>query len=373
MSFNPTVMDQLLNLIQLPPKYSDIHIEEREPVMLMGPGGWSEADLDIAAPFEDASMEELVSVLTNKAMTYEQLRAHVSQHGELGRAMDLRSCRLRTSFYSVEGGSKLAISLRRQPLVPTPLSELGLSHNVRACLSARSGLLLVTGPTGSGKTTSIAAMVDHINANRAAHIITIEDPIEFTHPRKKGLVSPKEVGSADGPDYATILKASMRHRPQVLVVGEIRDRETAELVFQAGESGHLVLATMHSSSAIGSLHKLLSWFPEEFNQRALLLSQILRGVVTQALVPTADRGEWLLATEHFFNNSEQVADIIKSPMSWSELAKLMDAPDKPEHRSMNQSLAALVKQGVVTTEDALAVSQARLNLQERLGSLAMSD
>lgn len=166
----------------------------------------------------------------------------------IDRPFVLTACRLRCNVYRLSCGEKVSISIRRLPLQPMSLEKIGLPSYIKTMLEANKGIILVTGPTGSGKTTTIASMLDHINATRSSHIITIEEPIEYELKRKQSIVSQKKVPT-DTASFSSGLREALRQKPDVLMVGEIRDFDTADTVLHAGESGHLVLSTMHTNSA----------------------------------------------------------------------------------------------------------------------------
>ncbi|WP_310309664.1 type IV pilus twitching motility protein PilT [Hydrogenophaga laconesensis] len=154
------------------------------------------------------------------------------------------------------------LSVRRIPTETPNLAKQGLPSVIRVLLDSPSGLILVSGPTGSGKTTTMAAMVDAINDMRASHVVTVEDPIEYLFTRNRSVFSQREVG-VDCGSFLDGVRAALRQRPDVIVIGEIRDRETAEQAFVAGESGHLVIGTLHASSAVGTVGKMLSFFKDD--------------------------------------------------------------------------------------------------------------
>jgi twitching motility protein PilT len=201
--------------------------------------------------------------------------------------------------YSVEGVSRFRVNLYLQrgsygaafraiPHTIKPLDELGVPETVGRFASLHRGLVLVTGPTGSGKTTTLAALLDLANRSRSAHIVTIEDPIEFLHDHKRSLVNQREVG-VDTESFSTALKHALRQDPDIILVGELRDLETTSTALTAAETGHLVLATLHTQSAAQTIDRIIDIFPPHQQQQVRAqLSTALQAVVTQALVPRAD-------------------------------------------------------------------------------------
>ncbi|MGZ5799885.1 MAG: type IV pilus twitching motility protein PilT, partial [Burkholderiaceae bacterium] len=280
----------------------------------------------------------------------------------------LTECRLRCNVYRMASGAKVTISIRRLPLLPLPLEKTGLPHYVKTMLEASKGIILVTGPTGSGKTTTIAAMLDYLNTNRSAHIITIEEPIEYQLQRKQSIISQKEVPT-DTASFSTGLREAMRQKPDVLMVGEIRDFDTADTVLHAGESGHLVLATMHTNSAISAISKLLGFFPsEQRGQRAAMLSNSLVGVIFQSLLPTENGEDFALANEMIFNNNQQIAPYIADLNKLHMISEFMKRKEDNMSRSLNEVLSQLVTKKIVSPKDAMRTAYNRLELHEMLNS-----
>jgi twitching motility protein PilT len=235
-------------------------------------------------------------------------------------------------------------------------------------LEATKGIILVTGPTGSGKTTTIASMLDHLNSVRRSHIITIEEPIEYELQRKQSIVSQKEVPT-DTASFSTGLREALRQKPDVLMVGEIRDFDTADTVLHAGESGHLVLATMHTNSAVSAITKLLGFFsPEQRTQRTATLANSLVGVIYQNLLPTENGEDFVLASEMIFNNNQQVAPYIADPSKMHLIADFMRRKEDNMSRSLNEVLAQLVAKKAVNQKDAMRTAYNRLELHDMLNS-----
>ena len=276
---------------------------------------------------------------------------------------------MRCNLYCTNGGQRIALSLRRLPLQPLPLEHTGLPQYVRTLLDATKGLILLTGPTGSGKTTTTASMIEHINATRGSHIVTIEEPIEYQFARKQSIISQKEV-PIDTPTFASGLREALRQKPDVLMVGEVRDLDTADTVLHAGESGHLVLATMHTSSALGAIAKLLSFFPAEQRERcAASLGGSLLGVICQSLIPAEQGDTYVLASEMIFNNYQQTAAFVSDPAKHHLLVDFMRRKEDNMSRTLNDSLAQLVSAKKISSKDAMRAAYSRGELHEMISHI----
>jgi twitching motility protein PilT len=351
---------EILDLIDLRQTFTDIHIEQDRPIMIKAPRGW------LAVGEEPVMLDELSATLDTLEPDWQRLLPD----GAIDRVFVLTRCRLRCNVFRASGGRKVVISIRRLPLQPMPLDKLGLPAYIRSMIDSAKGLVLVTGPTGSGKTTTIASMLDHINRTRNNHIITIEEPIEYTVEPRSSIVSQREV-PIDTPSFPAGLREALRQRPDVIMVGEIRDTETAETVFQASESGHLVLATMHTGSALGTLTKLLSFFPAEQRERyAISLANTLIGIACQCLVPTTDGENFVLASELLFNNNQQISGLLAESGKLPFISDFMRRKEDNMSRLLNEDLANLVRKDIISARDAVRVTYNRLELHELLQSIA---
>jgi twitching motility protein PilT len=347
---------EILDLIDLRQTFTDIHIEQDRPIMIKTPRGWVETG-DGPVLFEE--MLPMLEAIDPDWQT------HVCA-GALDRPFVLTRCRLRCNVYRSSGGRKTVISMRRLPLEPLALDKLGLPAYVKTMLEGTQGLVLVTGPTGSGKTTTISSLLDHINRTRNSHIITIEEPIEYHLDSRQSIVSQREV-PIDTPSFSAGLREALRQKPDVIMVGEVRDLETAETVLQAGESGHLVFATMHTSSAISTLTRLLSFFPAAERERhAVSLANSLIGVVCQSLVPTEDGENLVLASELLFNNNQQVSKLLVDPSKLHFVSEFIRRKEDNMSRSLNEHLASLASRGAISSRDALRATYNRMELHEML-------
>ncbi len=254
--------------------------------------------------------------------------------------------------------------------------DLGLPEVLTKLVMQKRGLVLFVGGTGSGKSTSLAALIDYRNANNAGHIITIEDPIEFVHKHKKSIVNQREVG-VDTLTFEDALKNTLRQAPDVILIGEIRDRETMEHAMAFAETGHLAISTLHANNANQALDRIINFFPEErHNQLLLDLSLNLRGFVSQRLVPTVD-GKRAAAIEVLLG-TPMVADLIMK----GEVAAIKDIMEKSENigmRTFDGALYYLYKEGRITMDEALRNADSpnnlrlRIDLEEKGGSIQEKD
>ncbi|HVK93284.1 MAG TPA: ATPase, T2SS/T4P/T4SS family [Noviherbaspirillum sp.] len=357
-SVSRDLLYELISLVNSGQSFSDIHMEQDMPMMIKTPRGWRQVG------DEPVTLEDMVPVL--KAIDEDWEDKIIDS--AIDRPFVLTEYRLRCNVYRISSGSKVTISIRRLPLHPIPLDKTGLPQYVKTMLEATKGIILVTGPTGSGKTTTIASMLDQINATRSAHIVTIEEPIEYQLQRKQSIISQKEV-PADTASFFSGLREALRQKPDVMMVGEIRDFDTADTVLHAGESGHLVLATMHTNSAVSAITKLLGFFPpEQREQRAAALANSLIGVIFQSLLPTEQGDDVVLANEMIFNNNQQVAPYITDLSKLHLIAEFMRRKEDNMSRSLNEMLAQLVAKKVVNAKDAMRATYNRLELHEMLNS-----
>jgi twitching motility protein PilT len=243
-----------------------------------------------------------------------------------------------------------ALALRMIPSAVPTMDALGLPPVMTDLASRHQGLILVTGPTGSGKSTSLAAMVDHINTHRACHILTIEDPIEYVHTHKRSAVSQREVGS-DTASFPDALRAALREDPDVLLVGEMRDLDSIRAALTIAETGHLVLATLHTNDSAQSLSRIIDVFPaEQQAQIRVQLAAALTGVVYQRLVPRIGGG--LVAAYEVLVATSAARNLIKEGKT-HQLRNVLLTGQREGMTTLEQSLSALVQAGVVRQEDAV--------------------
>jgi twitching motility protein PilT len=292
-----------------------------------------------------------------RQLLYRILSTEQQKQLELNRQIDLS--------YSIPGVARFRVNIFSQReslagafrLIPTELKtleDLGVPGSLYSLCDKPRGLVLVTGPTGSGKSTTLAALIDEINRNRADHIITIEDPIEFLHKHKRCIVNQRELGP-DAVSFAEALRGALRQDPDVILLGEMRDLETIATALTAAETGHLVFATLHTQDAASTVDRLIDVFPAE--QQGQVRAQIagtLQGVVTQTLLPTADGQGRVPAVEVLFPD-DAVRNLIRQAKI-EQIYSVMQTGTKRGMMTLEQSLADLVLRGIVTEEIAVSRS-----------------
>lgn len=269
--------------------------------------------------------------------------------------------RFRVNIFSQRGS--LALVLRRLPSHIPTLEELGLPPVFLDIAAEQHGLVLITGATGSGKSNSVAALLDRINKTRAGHVVTLEDPVEFIHPHKKGTVSQRELG-VDFDTFASGLRAAFRQGPKVILVGEIRDPETLEITLQAAGTGHLVLATLHTTDAAATIHRVLGLFsPAEERLVRMRLAECLRFVVSQRLLPRIDGGR--VAAFEVLRNTLRIKELIlQGETADRSIYGVLETSAPAAMQTFDQHLLSLYESNAITAETALlgASDRARLTL-----------
>jgi len=261
--------------------------------------------------------------------------------------------RFRANFFRQQGA--IAAVLRQIPMKVPSLQELGLPGTLIPLLEKHQGLILVTGATGSGKSTTLAACIDHINVHDRGHIITVEDPIEFVHQHKCCIVNQREVGS-DTESFASALRYILRQDPDVVLLGEIRDLETMEAALKIAETGHLAMATLHTNGAVQTIHRVLDFFPSRQQDMVRTqLSFILQAIVTQQLLPRADGMGRVMCCELLVPNAA-IRNLIRDDKTHQIYSQMQMGQGRSGMNTMNQSLLSLLKSFQVTQEMALAAS-----------------
>jgi twitching motility protein PilT len=272
--------------------------------------------------------------------------------------------RVRVNLYRERHGVSAAMRFISSKILN--FEQLGLPLDLSTLCQHPKGLVLVTGPTGSGKSTTLAAMVDHINRARSVHILTLEDPIEFVHSGSKAMLTQREMGShASG--FNRALRAALREDPDVILVGEMRDRETIRLALEAANTGHLVFSTLHTASAVTTVDRIVDMFPaEEQQQVRSSLSEILLGVVSQTLCRRKGGGR--VAAIELLVVGHAVSNLIKDGKT-QQIPSIMQTSRRDGNRLLNDELLELVKRGVVEPEEALAAAADKKDLERRLPSV----
>ncbi|MEQ1786152.1 MAG: PilT/PilU family type 4a pilus ATPase [Acidimicrobiales bacterium] len=325
---------------------SDLHLKPGTVPHVRVDGQLRPAPFDVAAPgmVEALAASVLDSVRQNDLATTGEASAGLSIPG-LGR--------FRVAIHRQRG--TLAMAVRRVPPEIPELEELGLPPQVERFAEEERGLVLITGTPGSGKTTTVAGLIDRINHRRACHILTIEDPIEVLHGDDQAIVTQREVGS-DTAGYAAALRSGLRQDADVIFVGELVDAETARAALTAAEVGHLVISTMRASGVADTITRLVDLFPAaEQGQARQSLVATLRGVVCQRLLERAD-GKGRTPAVEILTGTAKVIDCIADPIRLHELEQVLSDGQYHGMQTMQQALVDLVKDGMVSLQDALAAS-----------------
>ena len=267
--------------------------------------------------------------------------------------------RFRVNIFS-QGGNFSIVCRKLESKIPT-IEERGLPKSMYQIAKEKNGIVFVTGATGSGKTTSLAAILDDINERRSAHVVTLEDPVESQHPHKKATFNQRELGM-DFDSYANGLRAALRQAPKVILVGEMRDRETVEIGLSASETGHLVLTTLHTTDAGATINRILGMFPNEDEQQIRIrLADSLRWVVCQRLLPKIGGGR--VASFEILGTSLRVKDaILNGEAEGKTFHDIMEAGNAFGMITFDQHLVSLYEQGQITQETAMAFASHRGNV-----------
>jgi len=310
------------------------------------------------APLAPKDTQRMVESLMTQAQRDRFLDYH-----ELDLAFTLGDlARFRCNVYYQRG--TYATVLRVVPLEIYTLEELGMPKVLAEMVRQRQGLILVTGPTGCGKSTTLAAMIDVVNRARRAHIVTIEDPIEFVHGDKLAIVNQREVG-IDTESFYDAMKFVVRESPDVILIGEMRDAETMRVALTASETGHLVFSTVHTTSAADTIERIVSIFPpHEKNQVCLRLSTSLLGIISQKLVPRAD-GTGRVAAVEVMMNTPTIAKLVEEGRA-SQIYSAITEGGYWGMQTMNQSLIKYWRAGVISEEDARAYAGNLTELKQML-------
>ncbi len=339
---------------------SDLHLTVGEPPRLR-------IDGDLVDSSEKRELAARDTLTLAYSILTEQQKKRFETDDELDFSFGVQNLsRFRGNLYKQRGC--IAVALRQIPFEIHSLDKLGLPAAVTKLADRPRGLVLVTGPTGSGKSTTLAAMVDKVNAENRLHILTVEDPIEFIHRHKNSTVNQREVG-ADTRSFATALKYALRQDPDVILIGEMRDLETIGAALTIAETGHLVFATLHTNSAAESINRIIDAFPShQQSQVRAQLAFVLEGVVTQTLIPKASGKGRVCAVEVMICTAAIRALIRDEKIH--QIYSLMQAGKKHGMQTMNDSLQQLCVQKLITVEEALKRSADPTELLRTLGELA---
>lgn len=347
------VSDKVSDLIFSPGRPPQIELVGKlQPVVIPG--------VEKLSPAQTAGIAKLI------IGSHEGAAENLEKYGSADLSFSVPSlCRFRVNIFKQRGSH--AIVMRVIPSRPPRFEDFNLPPQLRDIMEIKNGIVLVTGPTGSGKSSTLAAVIDLINETKHYHIVTIEDPIEFLHTHKNSTIHQRELHS-DTPNFALALRAALRQAPKVILVGEMRDRETIEVALEAAETGHLVLSTLHTIDAAKSVERIIGVFPKnEEKSIRTRLAQTFRYIVSQRLLPKADGGGRVAAIEILKATSRTREYIERGE---SEGKSLMDAMEQGEVEGMQTFdgvIEKMIRDGLVTKEDGLAYASNYGNLLLRLG------
>ena len=349
------VSDKVSDLIFSPGRPPQIELVGKlQPVAIPG--------LDKLTPPQTAGIAKLI------IGTHEEAAQSLEKLGSTDLSFSVPSlCRFRVNIFKQRGSH--AIVMRVIPQRPPRFEDFNLPEQLRDIIELKNGVVLVTGPTGSGKSSTLAAIIDLINETKYYHIVTIEDPIEFLHQHKNSTIHQRELHS-DTPSFALALRAALRQAPKVILVGEMRDRETMEVAMEAAETGHLVLSTLHTIDAAKTVERIIGVFPK--NEEQIIrtrLAQSFRYIVSQRLLPRAD-GSGRMAAIEILKATSRTREYIER--GESEGKSLMDAMEQGELEGMQTfdgEIERMIRSGLITREDGLAYASNYGNLLLRLGDL----
>jgi twitching motility protein PilT len=335
-------------------KASDIHLEVGQSPVLRVHGVMTPVDGPKLTP---ADTEALVAAVTPEAQL-----AKIKTRGGADFAFELQNqSRFRVSVLKTKG--HYGMVLRQIPNDILSLEQIGYPDKIKDLLTRPRGLVLVTGPTGSGKSTTLAAMIDWINQHEAGHIITIEDPIEYYHTHKKCVVTQREVG-VDVPNFAEAVRSALRQDPDVILVGEMRDLETIEAAISAAETGHLVFATLHTTGAARTVDRIVDAFPAESkDQIRTQLASTLQAVISQVLCPKIGGGR--IAGYEIMLSTPAISTLIRENKTY-RIASDIQTGSSLGMILLDQKLLALVGEGKITADEALRKAQTPDVMREKL-------
>ncbi|MGR3765218.1 type IV pilus twitching motility protein PilT [Rossellomorea sp. NS-SX7] len=322
-------------------KASDIHLTVGSSPVFRIHGDLKRYGQDVLKPVDTEQMA--------KAVIPEELWDEFKEHGELDLSYAIPGVsRFRVNAYHQR--SCISIALRVVPTKIPTLEELNLPDVLTRIAEKPQGLVLVTGPTGSGKSTTLASMIQYMNQTMRKHIITLEDPIEYLHKHGSSIIDQREVGF-DTKSFAYGLRSALRQDPDVILVGEMRDLETIHTAITAAETGHLVLGTLHTSSAVSTIERIIDVFPSvQQSQIRVQLASVLQGIIAQRLLPTSDRQGRVAATEVLLNNSA-VANLIRSEKI-HQIPSVMQTSKAMGMELLQSSVKRYVDKGLVSREAA---------------------
>lgn len=334
---------------------SDVHITVGLPPMMRVMGELKEMNYPRLMP-------EDTKAAIYSIMSHEQ-RQKFEETGDLDFAYTISNIgRYRVNAFK-QRGSAACVMRVVGTTIPSP-EDLGIPESVVELYNKKRGLVLVTGPTGSGKSTTLAALIDKVNTNRSSHVITLEDPIEYLHMHKKSIVNQREMGM-DSDGYAKALRAALREDPDVILVGEMRDLETISTAITAAETGHLVFSTLHTIGAAATVDRIIDVFPpHQQEQIKVQLGMVLEAVISQQLLPTAD-GKGRVAAFEVMHANVAIKNLIREGKAY-QIPTVMQTNKKIGMQTMDDSLYELYSDGIITKEDAVLFAQDRPALEKKI-------
>ena len=338
---------------------SDLHVKVGSPPMARIAGELQ--PLPGAEPLKGPDTEQALAEILTQPTRLEELSAE----GEVDFAFAIPGlARFRVNAFRQRGS--ISLVCRRIPYGVTTITELGLPDAVREMAEEARGIVVVTGTTGSGKSTTLAAMVNHVNTTAARHIVTIEDPIEFLHSDKLSVINQREIG-ADTGSFGRALRRVLRQDPDIILIGEMRDEETVRTALSAAETGHLVLSTLHTADAPETVNRIIDFFPpHEHRQVRAMLASSLRGVISQRLIPAAGGGR--VAALEILRTTGRVRDAIVDPDQTGGLGAIIAEGSFYGMQTFDQALFAHVDADRVTAAAALAASSSPQDFKLLLAS-----
>jgi twitching motility protein PilT len=327
---------------------SDLHVKVDAPPMARIHGELRpiEGSDPLSAEDTDAALEH---ILTDQA-----LLGSFATEGEADFSYEIQGLsRFRVNAFRQRG--YVSIACRAIPYQVRTIGDLGLPEVIRKLADEPRGIVLLTGTTGSGKSTTLAAMIDHINSSRARHVVTLEDPIEYLHRDKLSIINQREVGT-DTESFARAMRRVLRQDPDVILIGEMRDEETVRTALSAAETGHLVLSTLHTLDASETINRIIDFFPPHLQQQArVMLATTLRGAVSQRLVPRAT-GDGRIAVCEVMTVTGRVQDLIINPQETGRITEVIAEGSYYGMQTFDQALLGHVAEGQITEETAFEVA-----------------
>ncbi len=338
-------------------KASDVHITVGLPPKMRVNGSLQDMDYPKLQPTDTEAV--ITSIMSPKH------RDRLEEMGEVDFSYSIPQVgRYRVNVFKQRGSMAAAIRLVATQ-IPMP-EELGIPKSVIDLYQKKRGLILVTGPTGSGKSTTLASIVDKINSEIDAHVITLEDPIEYLHNHKKAMINQREIG-LDTHNYSNAIRAALREDPDVILVGEMRDLETISTAITAAETGHLVLSTLHTIGAASTIDRIIDVFPPHQQQQIRVqLSMVLEAVISQQLIPTADNRSRVAAFE-VMHSTVAIKNLIREAKTF-QINSTLQTGKKYGMQTMDDAIYDLYMCGDITRENALMYAQDQAVLERRLGS-----